>query len=193
MSGRSVAVFGSSTTPPGSDAWRDAERFGRRLAAAGWTVRTGGYGGSMEAVSAGARAALDARTAAGDGAPAGAVIGVTAPALFPDRSGANEHLTEEIAARTLLGRIDAMLAGVDACVALPGALGTFTEIMAAWNVIYLERRLGRPAPPLIAVGARWRELIAAVAAATGADRGGVRTVASADEAAAWLGRLEPPS
>ena len=46
-----VAVFGSSQTEPGSTEWDEAFRAGTLLADAGFAVITGGYGGSMEAVS----------------------------------------------------------------------------------------------------------------------------------------------
>ena len=49
-----VAVFGSSQTEPGSAEWEDARRAGARLAEEGYAVITGGYGGTMEAVSNGA-------------------------------------------------------------------------------------------------------------------------------------------
>ena len=52
-----VAVFGSSQTEPGSTEWDEAFRAGTLLADAGFAVITGGYGGSMEAVSSGAAGA----------------------------------------------------------------------------------------------------------------------------------------
>ena len=72
-----VVVFGSSQTVPGSAEWNDAEHVGRRLAESSIAVITGGYGGTMEAVSKGASAAR------------GHVIGITAPSVFPGRQGAN--------------------------------------------------------------------------------------------------------
>ena len=62
-----IAVFGASQTPPDHPDWDAAVRCGAALAAAGFAVATGGYGGIMEAVSRGA-------------AEAGChVIGYTAP------------------------------------------------------------------------------------------------------------------
>ncbi len=166
---RRVAVFGSSSTHPGSAQWADGERLGSELAARGWVVCTGGYGGTMEAVSAGAASA------------GGAVVGVTAPSLFPDRPGANRHVDHEIAAPTLLARIDRMLEGAAAAIALPGSLGTFTELVATWNVVYLARRLERPAPLLVTVGPAWRELVAAIETATGSPRTGIVDVPTVDD------------
>jgi predicted Rossmann-fold nucleotide-binding protein len=78
-----VAIFGSSATAPGSGLWAD-EMAGNRCAMAGFSVMTGGYGGTMEAASKGANLA------------GGEVIGVTAPCLFPTRPGANSYVTREI-------------------------------------------------------------------------------------------------
>ncbi len=52
-----VTVFGSSMAPAGDELYRSAERLGRMLAERGARVASGGYGGVMEAVSRGARAA----------------------------------------------------------------------------------------------------------------------------------------
>jgi uncharacterized protein (TIGR00730 family) len=141
-----VAVFGSSRTAPQDEAWRQAEAWGRTLAELGFAVASGGYGGSMEAVSRGAKAA------------GGLVIGVTAPDLFKSRSGANQHVDLEIPAPTLTGRIERMLELSRACLALPGGLGTLTEISVAWNAAYIQRLQGAETLP-IGVSAEWRPLL----------------------------------
>ncbi len=141
-----VAVFGSSRSEPGSAAWAQAESWGRAVAAAGFAVATGGYGGSMEAVSRGAKAA------------GGLVLGVTAPDLFKSRSGANAHVDLELPAPTLTGRIERMLEFSRAVLALPGGLGTLTEIMVSWNLAYIQRLQGGTPLPL-AVDEAWMELL----------------------------------
>ena len=88
-----VAVFGSSQSDPDSRNWAEAEQVGRRLGEAGFAVITGGYGGTMEAVSKGASEA------------SGHVIGVTAPPLFPGRHGANAYVAELIETEGLAKRI----------------------------------------------------------------------------------------
>ncbi|HEX5630970.1 MAG TPA: DNA-binding protein, partial [Acidimicrobiia bacterium] len=75
---RIVAVFGSARSIEGDGDYEAGVRCGELLAAAGFAVSTGGYAGLMEAVSRGARSR------------GGTVIGVTAPAVFPDRPGANQ-------------------------------------------------------------------------------------------------------
>ena len=141
-----IAVFGSSRTAPGSLAWAQAEAWGRIAAEHGFAVASGGYGGSMEAVSRGAKDA------------GGLVIGVTAPDLFKSRSGANAHVDLELPAPTLTGRIERILEVSRAALALPGGLGTLTEILVAWNLAYIQR-LQRERPFPIGVDAAWRELL----------------------------------
>jgi len=141
-----ISVFGSSRTVPDSPEWAQAEAWGRRLARAGFAVASGGYGGSMEAVSRGARAA------------GGLVIGVTAPGLFKTRSGANDQVQLELPAPTLTGRIERMLEMSRAVLALPGGLGTLTEIMVAWNLAYIQRLQGQEPLP-VGVDAAWMPLL----------------------------------
>ena len=54
---RVVSVFGSGETPHGHAEYALAEGVGRELGRLGCAVATGGYGGAMEAVSRGAKAA----------------------------------------------------------------------------------------------------------------------------------------
>ena len=143
---RIVVVFGSSRIAPGSPAWEEAYRFGRAVAEAGFDLASGGYGGAMEAASRGAK-------------EAGAlVVGVTAPAVFPQRAGANPYVDLEFPAPTLLSRIERMLDLGRAYVALPGGVGTFTEIAAAWNRAFIARNRGETPKPIL-LHASWRELI----------------------------------
>ena len=60
-----ITVFGGSLPVPGTPPYQDAQRLGSLLAGSGYAVQTGGYIGTMEAVSRGAAEA------------GGHVIGVT--------------------------------------------------------------------------------------------------------------------
>lgn len=163
-----ITVFGASGTEEGSGEWREAFALGVALAERGYGIVTGGYGGSMEAVSAGA-AFVD---------PGTPVVGVTVPGVFRTRSGANRFVTHEIEAESLLSRIEAMLADAVAAVALPGSLGTFTEVMVAWNLAYVAR-FGDVRPrPLVTVGETWRDLCSRVGDLTATDTGLVVCVSS---------------
>lgn len=171
-----VAVFGSSRTAPGTPAWAQAEAWGRRIAEAGFAVATGGYAGSMEAVSRGAKAA------------GGLVVGVTAPDLFKSRSGANAHVDLELPAPTLTGRIERILELSRAALALPGGLGTLTEILVAWNLAYIQQLQGEPPLP-IGVDAAWRPLLRPHLELTVSELGLLRFLEGADDVGAFLRKL----
>lgn len=143
-----IAVFGSSSTAPGSDEWNQAVWLGGAIAARGWAVATGGYGGTMEAVSAGA---------ASEG---GRVYGVTAPEVFPARAGANPHVTDEIPETSITGRIARLVDMSDAAIALPGSIGTLAELVVAWNVAFLAPMSARPQYPVVTVGPTWQQVVA---------------------------------
>ena len=151
-----VAVFGSSQTEPGSLEWEDARRAGTRLGEAGYAVITGGYGGTMEAVSSGAAVA------------GGHVIGVTAPVLFPDRSVANPFVHELIEASSLANRIDIMMQRSRATLALPGSIGTAAELLISWNTNHILRRTGAEQRISVAVGPGWKALARALVDMNGA-------------------------
>lgn len=152
---------------------------GGRLALRGHTVVNGGYGGLMEAVSVGAAAA------------GGEVVGVTAPTVFPGRVGANSHITSERPAPDLVSRIGMMLDISDAAIALPGSIGTLTELILTWNVSFVARFSGRPPIPLITVGDTWAELVPFLAERMSTDRGLVTCVHSAAAAVAALDEQMP--
>lgn len=176
-----VAVFGSSRSPVDGPDWSDAYRVGQRLATAGLAVITGGYGGTMEAVSQGAAEA------------GGHVIGVTLPNLFPDRSGANPYVAELIETSTLAGRIDVMMALATATITLPGSIGTATELLVAWNSNFIAALSGQPAVPAVAVGEPWRRFADTVPLELASAIECVRWAETADEAVDWvLGILELP-
>ena len=179
MSGLSaVAVFGSSQTDPGTRMWAEAERVGTRLAGAGFAVITGGYGGTMEAVSKGAADA------------SGHVIGVTAPQLFPGRHGSNPYVAELIEAEGLAGRIGAMMERAAGTIALPGSIGTATELLIAWNVNHIVRRNGGRHLPTVAVGGEWRKVAETLVTEVGAFPGDVHLVGTPDKGVDWiLGQL----
>lgn len=50
-----ITVFGGAQPQPGDENYRMAHKLGQLLGQAGHTVLTGGYGGTMEAVSRGSR------------------------------------------------------------------------------------------------------------------------------------------
>lgn len=172
-----VAVFGSSVSEPGDGHYEDGVTCGRLLADAGYIVATGGYGGLMEAVSAGAKAA------------GGHVIGVTAPPVFPGRDQANEHVAEERKAASLTERIHDITSLASATITLHGSLGTATELMVAWNLAYVAPFSGKRSVPVIAVGPQWRRLIEDLTDILATDGTLVTCVDTVPEAVAAVSRL----
>lgn len=171
-----IAVFGDSSVLPTSASYAEGVRFGRRLAEAGYTVATGGYGGLMEAVSLGAQEA------------GGRTIGVTVPGVFPDRISANAYVNEERQATSLMNRIGQLVEGSDGVIALDGSIGTFTELMAAWNLAFVARFSDDPPKPIIAVGSGWARLIERLAAELETDGSLVTCVSTVGDAIAALDR-----
>ena len=169
-----VAIFGSSQTIRGSDAWAEAERAGYRCASAGLAVVTGGYGGTMEAASLGASRA------------GGSVIGVVAPALFRARSGANQYVSRVIEAGTLSERIGVLTELASGAIVLPGSIGTAAELLIAWNQNHIMRRNGGPRLPTVAVGEEWQAFWALVTGRLGAVGDDVEVVDNVDQAVDWL-------
>jgi uncharacterized protein (TIGR00730 family) len=143
-----VSVFGGSAPRPGTSAYAEAQQLGALLARAGWTVATGGYSGVMEAASHGAAEA------------GGHVIGVTCTLIEHWREGfrANEWVKEEIKFASLRERLYHLVEFCDAAIALPGGIGTLSEIALTWSLL----QTGEIAPkPLVLVGRVWSETVTA--------------------------------
>ncbi len=142
-----ISVFGGSAPRPGSPAYEEACTVGRLLAKAGYAVATGGYGGIMEAVSKGAAEA------------GGHVIGVTTDALNRWEAQTirpNPWIKEEIRFHTLRDRLYHLVAFCDAAVALPGGIGTLSEVALTWSLIQVAEI---PRKPLILVGDIWDDIL----------------------------------
>jgi uncharacterized protein (TIGR00725 family) len=139
-----ISIFGGSQPLPGSQAYSDAEALGKGLADLGHTVITGGYTGTMEAVS---------RGAAGAG---GHVIGVTCGEIEQShRRALNAWVSEEWRNETLVERLQKLILGCDAALALPGGPGTLTEIALTWNLMIVGGAVRRP---LILIGEGWQAM-----------------------------------
>jgi len=140
-----ISVFGGSQPREGDTAYNEAMELGRLLAQRGHTVLTGGYIGTMEAVSRGASEA------------GGHVIGVTCEEIENWRKVApNRWVKEEWRKKTLLERLQALIEGCDAAFALPGGPGTLTEISLMWNLMIVESLHRRP---LILIGNGWLSVL----------------------------------
>ena len=169
-----VAVFGSSQTDPESTEWADAEKVGRRLALSSFAVITGGYGGTMEAVSKGANEA------------GGHVIGITAPTLFPGRPSANPFVDELIEAEGLADRIGRMMDRAAGTLALPGSIGTAAELLVAWNINNIMSRNGGSSIPTAAIGQGWASVATTLSEEIMAVPSDIHLAPDADVGLDWL-------
>jgi len=141
--GRAIAVFGGSEPAAGSDAWRIAYDVGRLLAATGFVVVNGGYGGVMEASARGAREA------------GGRTIGVTTAALA-FRGAANPWIETERRERDLFDRTRSLIEAAAGFVILPGRSGTLAELGFVW-ALHKAGLLG--GKPIQMIGQVWEELL----------------------------------
>jgi uncharacterized protein (TIGR00730 family) len=140
-----VTVFGSSRAQPGDAAYVQAHLLGGKLAEAGFRVATGGYIGTMEAVSKGT--ALSG----------GHVIGVTCDQIESWRPVEPNHwVQEEIRLPTLRERVYRLIEIGQALIALPGGLGTLSEVALAWSLL----QTGEIDPkPLVLIGELWQKTL----------------------------------
>lgn len=140
-----ITVFGGSEPRPGEPAYEEAFRLGRLIGERGYTVLTGGYVGTMEAVSRGVAEA------------GGHVIGVTCDeieAWRPVRP--NAWVQEEMRFPSLRQRLNALIDQCDAAIALPGGIGTLAEVAAMWSNLQTGVI---PPRPLVLVGPGWKSVI----------------------------------
>jgi uncharacterized protein (TIGR00730 family) len=140
-----VTVFGGSQPNPGEPAYEQAQRLGEILARRGHTVLTGGYIGTMEAVSRGAAEA------------GGRVIGVTCDEIETWRAvGPNRWVQEELRFARIRERLFGLIDHCDAAIVLPGGIGTLAELAETWSHL----QTGAIAPrPLILVGPGWQAVL----------------------------------
>jgi uncharacterized protein (TIGR00730 family) len=141
-----VTVFGAAAMPPTDPEYVRAQSLGRLLAEAGYAVMTGGYLGSMEAVSKGAKSA------------GGHVIGVTVSRFEGPgrRSGPNAYIDEVIRYESLRDRLLHLVDRCDAAVALPGGIGTLSEVALMWSFLQTDE-VGQK--PFILLGDFWAGLL----------------------------------
>jgi uncharacterized protein (TIGR00730 family) len=136
-----ISVFGSAAPQPGSADFEDARIVGRLLAEAGYAVATGGYSGTMTAVSQGASEA------------GGHIIGVTCTQIEQFRPlGPNQWVKEEIKYDTLTERLLHLVRHNDGMITLPGGIGTISEMTLAWSFLQVGEI---PLRPFALLGDLW--------------------------------------
>jgi hypothetical protein len=138
-----IAVFGSSTVRPGDPAYTLGLELGRAIAVAGADAMTGGYSGTMEAVSRGAHEA------------GGHVVGVTVE-LFEARGPVNVWVRERVHTPDLYERLRYLVERADGFIVLPGSIGTLTELFLTWTLVSVG---GRHTAPVVLLGPHWQEFV----------------------------------
>jgi uncharacterized protein (TIGR00730 family) len=143
---KTISVFGGSVPQPGTTPYQEAQLVGHLLAESGFAVQTGGYIGTMEAVSRGASEA------------GGHVIGVTCDEIEAWRPIApNQWVAEEKRCSTLRARLNTLIDDCDGAIALPGGIGTLAEIALTWSLLQIHPDQPRP---LILIGQGWKKTLA---------------------------------
>lgn len=138
--GIEIGVMGSARLTERDEWWTHAHQLGGLLAGKGFVVVTGGYGGLMEAVSCGAHEA------------GGRVIGLTMQHwtnVEPNRWNVDLRWSKNYGTR-----LNHFL-NCDGLIALPGGIGTLSEMALAWAASQTEGY----ALPLVLLGECWPPLI----------------------------------
>jgi uncharacterized protein (TIGR00730 family) len=139
-----ITVFGSGRSAPGSPDYETARALGAALSRAGFAVVTGGYGGTMEGVSRGAREA------------GGKVLGVTCEEFS---NPPNQWVDEEIRVKSWGDRLFKLVELGAGYVVLPGGTGTLVELAVVW-----ERMCKGflPEKPFIILADSWQRVVDAI-------------------------------
>jgi hypothetical protein len=140
---KTVTIFGTSKARPGDEIFQTAYEIGKALAQRGFTIANGGYAGTMLAAAKGASQA------------GGRIIGVTCSAFR--KSVVNEYVTEEIAADSLIERLNKLVDLGDAYVVLTGGTGTLLELAHVWEL--KNKGFAKAEKPIIIAGGFWNGLI----------------------------------
>src|SRR5229473_5919301 len=135
-----IGVMGSARLTEDDERWMQARKLGELLAGEGYVVVTGGYGGLMAAVSRGAHE------------KGGSVVGLPMQywkGIEPNSWNAGLRWSDNYGTR-----INHIL-HCDAVIALPGGVGTLSEMAMVWAASQTEER----PLPLVLLGECWPPVI----------------------------------
>jgi len=138
-----VTIFGSARTRPGEFAYDKAEAIGREVAAAGFTVITGGGPGAMEAACKGAISA------------GGKTVGLNIE--LPMEQKATPYATISLHFHYFFVRKVMLVKYATAFVLLPGGFGTIDELFETVTLIQTHKI--RPFPVILVGQDYWRGLL----------------------------------
>jgi uncharacterized protein (TIGR00725 family) len=141
FSGKIVTIFGSSKPKEGSPEYESARLIGERLASNAISVCTGGYGGTMEAVSKGA-SGFDVK-----------IIGVTSAVFSPNP---NAFVNVQVHTLSLYERLQKLVQLGDGYIILRGGTGTLVEFAMVWELI--NKKL-ISTKPIVALTDFWKPVV----------------------------------
>ncbi len=136
-----ITSFGTAFLKADEPLYGEIESIGRYIAGAGMDVCSGGYGGSMEAISRGAKQA------------GGFVTGITVKGRNTEP---NPYVDKNIAANNLMERILKLIDIADAYIVFKGGTGTLLEISAA---LELMNKKAMAEKMMIFYGEHWKGAI----------------------------------
>lgn len=139
----SVSIFGSARIPPGHPYYVLAERIGRALSDAGFSVVTGGGPGLMEA--------------ANKGAYAGKSPSIGLNIQLPHEQQSNAYQDIPLSFRHFFTRKVMFVKYASAYVVLPGGFGTLDELAEILTLV--QTRKTRPIPILLVGSEFWSGLV----------------------------------
>lgn len=138
-----MTIFGGSKCGEPDPEYAQAQRVGKLLAEAGYTICTGGYLGVMEAASRGAHE------------HGGRVLGII---MNQFKAEPNRYLTDKVATPHFYERLQRLITRSVGFVAIRGGMGTVTELSLVWNK--MQTRVIGPRP-LVLLGECWPPIVKA--------------------------------
>jgi hypothetical protein len=136
-----ITVFGSRHAREGDRDYVEALELGHMLALAGYDVMSGGYAGTMEAVSRGTKDA------------GGRTRGITMSIFDP--APANQWVDDEEKVLNFFIRLEKLIYDADAYIVLRGGIGTLTEVGLTWSLLQTKQI---PPKPLVFIGEAWARM-----------------------------------
>lgn len=136
-----ITSFGSAFIKDSDPLYSEIELIGKYIAEAGYSVCSGGYYGSMEAISKGAKSVN------------GSTIGITVKGW---NSKPNKYIDEVAEMQNLMGRIVELIGIADSYLIFKGGTGTLVEISVA---LELMNKRSMPEKKLIFYSDFWKNMI----------------------------------
>ncbi|HJY64993.1 MAG TPA: LOG family protein [Ignavibacteria bacterium] len=140
-SNKIITSFGSGFTKPDDPLYNEIEQIGKVIAEGGWTLCSGGYFGTMEAISKGAKSS------------GGKTVGITVRGW---NAKPNDFIDEEVKMPNLMERIVELIGIADCYIIFKGGTGTLVEISTA---LELMNKKVIPEKPLIFYTDFWMNVI----------------------------------